>query len=76
MQKNENWLIAWLKQPSTWWKIWAVIFAGVSVYYNLDYRVTSLEEFRDEVNVIEIKTTLAEMQRDIQRIRNDLQKNR
>jgi len=62
-----------LKQPSTWWKIWWVCLALISMYYSLNYRVASLEEFRKEVDVIEIKTTLAEIQRDIQRIKNDLQ---
>lgn len=62
-----------LKQPSTWWKIWWVCLALISMYYSLNYRVTSLEEFRKEVDVIEIRTTLAEIQRDIQRIKNDLQ---
>ena len=65
-----------LKQPSTWWKIWWVCLALISMYYSLNYRVQSLEEFRKEVDVIEIKTTLAEIQRDIQRIKNDLQNNR
>lgn len=65
-----------LKQPSTWWKIWWVCLALISMYYSLNYRVASLEEFRKEVDVIEIKTTLAEIQRDIQRIKNDLQNNR
>lgn len=62
-----------LKQPSTRWKIWWVCLALISMYYSLNYRVASLEEFRKEVDVIEIKTTLAEIQRDIQRIKNDLQ---
>jgi len=62
-----------LKQPSTWWKIWWVCLALISMYYSLNYRVASLEEFRKEVDVIEIRTTLAEIQRDIQRIKNDLQ---
>ena len=65
-----------LKQPSTWWKIWWVCLALISMYYSLNYRVASLEEFRKEVDVIEIRTTLAEIQRDIQRIKNDLQNNR
>jgi len=73
MQKSESSLIVWLKQPSTWWKIWGVALVILSAYYSLNYRVSSLEEFRQEVNVIEIKTTLAEIQRDIQRIKNDLQ---
>lgn len=65
-----------LKQPSTRWKIWGVCLALISMYYSLNYRVASLEEFRKEVDVIEIKTTLAEIQRDIQRIKNDLQNNK
>jgi len=73
MQKSESSLIVWLKQPSTRWKIGGVVIVIFSAYYSLNYRVTSLEEFRQEVNVIEIKTTLAEIQRDIQRIKNDLQ---
>ena len=42
------------------------------MYYSMDYRITSLEDFRDQVDVIEIKTTLAEIQRDISWIKNDL----
>ena len=61
-----------LKQPSTWWKIWWVVIALISMYYNLNYRISSLEEFREEVDVIEIKTTLAQIQSDISWIKNDL----
>ena len=62
-----------LKQPSSWWKIWWVVIALISMYYSMDYRITALEEFRDQVDVIEIKTTLAEIQSDISWIKNDLQ---
>lgn len=62
-----------LKQPSSWWKIWWVVIALISMYYSMDYRITALEEFKDQVDVIEIKTTLAEIQSDISWIKNDLQ---
>ena len=61
-----------LKQPSSRWKIWGVVLALISIYYNLNYRIESLEEFREQVDVIEIRTTLAQIQSDISWIKNDL----
>ena len=61
-----------LKQPSTRWKIWGVVIVLISMYYSMDYRITSLEEFREQVDVIEIRTTLAQIQSDISWIKNDL----
>lgn len=61
-----------LKQPSTWWKIWGVFIALISMYYNLDYRITSLEDFRQSVDVIQLQTDIAQMKIDLQRIKNDL----
>ena len=42
------------------------------MYYNLNYRIVALEEFREQVDIIEIKTTLTQIQSDINRIKNDL----
>ena len=61
-----------LKQPATWWKIWGVFIALISMYYNLDYRITSLEDFRQSVDVIQLQTDIAQMKIDLQRIKNDL----
>lgn len=63
-----------LKQPSTWWKIWGVFIALISMYYNLNYRIVALEEFREQVDIIEIKTTLTQIQSDINRIKINLEK--
>ena len=42
------------------------------MYYSMDNRIASLEEFKEQVDVIEIKTTLAQIQSDISWIKNDL----
>lgn len=65
-----------LKQPSTWWKIWGVFIALISMYYNLNYRITALEEFRQSVDIIQLQTDIAQMKIDLQRIKNDLQNNK
>ena len=69
---NIRYMVERLKQPSTRWKIWGVVIALISMYYNLNYRISSLEEFREDVDVIEIRTTLAQIQSDISWIKNDL----
>ena len=76
MQKSENGIIVWLKQPSTWWKIGWVVIALISIYYNLNYRITALEEFKDNVDIVQIQTDLAQIKADLQWVKNDLQKNR
>ena len=64
-----------LKQPSTWWKIWGVCLALISIYYNLNYRIVSLEEFKEQVDIIEIKTTLTQIQSDLSWIKSTLSSN-
>ena len=61
-----------LKQPSSWWKIWWVVVALISMYYSMDYRITALEEFRDTIDVITIQTDIAQIKTDLQWIKNDL----
>lgn len=71
-----NCMVERLKQPSTWWKIGWVFIALISMYYNLNYRITALEDFRQSVDVIQLQTDIAQMKIDLQRIKNDLQKNK
>jgi len=73
--KKLNCMVERLKQPSTWWKIWGVCVALISMYYNLNYRITALEEFREDVDIIEIKTTLAQIQSDLNWIKSTLSNN-
>ena len=67
-----SWMIERLKQPATIWKIAVFIFWLGVCYASLNYRITALEEFQDEVDIIEIKTTLVKIQWDIEWIKNDL----
>jgi hypothetical protein len=71
-----NCMVERLKQPSTWWKIGWVVIALISMYYNLNYRIVALEDFRQSVDVIQLQTDIAQMKIDLQRIKNDLQKNK
>ena len=61
-----------LKQPATIWKIVLFVFWLGMCYASLNYRITALEEFQDEVDIIWIKTTLVKIQGDIEWIKNDL----
>ena len=45
------------------------------MYYNLNYRIVSLEEFREQVDIIEIKTTLTQIQSDLTWIKSTLSTN-
>lgn len=72
LHETKRYMVERLKQPSTWWKIWGVVIVLISMYYSMDNRIASLEEFKEQVDVIEIKTTLAQIQSDISWIKNDL----
>lgn len=74
-KKRENWIIERFKQPSTIWKMVIFIFWLWVTRSSLNYRVARLEEFQETVDVVEIKTTLAEIQRDIQWIKVNLPTN-
>ena len=73
--KKLKYMVERLKQPSTWWKIWGVCLALISIYYNLNYRIVALEEFREQVDIIEIKTTLTQIQSDLTWIKSTLSSN-
>ena len=72
LYRKMNCMVERLKQPASWWKIGWVVIALISMYYNLDYRITSLEDFRHSVDVIQLQTDIAQMKIDLQRIKNDL----
>lgn len=44
-------------------------------YGTLSYRISVLEKFKEETNLIEIKTTLWKVQTDLERIKNAIIKN-
>lgn len=61
-----------LKQPSTIWKLLLFVFWLGVTWSSLNYRVARLEEFQETVDVVEIKTTLAQIQSDLNRIKQTL----
>lgn len=71
-KKRENWIIERFKQPSTIWKIVIFIFWLWVTRSSLNYRIARLEEFQETVDVVEIKTTLAQIQSDLNRIKQTL----
>lgn len=75
LHETKRYMVERLKQPSTRWKIWGVCLALISVYYNLNYRIVALEEFREQVDIIEIKTTLTQIQSDLTWIKSTLSSN-
>ena len=76
LYRKMNCMVERLKQPASWWKIGWVVLALISMYYNLNYRIVALEDFRQSVDVIQLQTDIAQMKIDLQRIKNDLQKNK
>lgn len=65
-----------LKKPTTIWSIIVFIFSLGGVYTTMNNRISRLEEFTANVDVVKINTTLAQIQADIERIKNDLKNNK
>ena len=64
-----------LSQPWTIWKIVVFIFGLWAIWSSLNYRISSLEEFKEEADFVSIKTTLVQIQSDIERIKNSMKSN-
>ena len=75
LYRKINYMVERLKQPASWWKIGWVVLALISIYYNLNYRIVALEECRGQVDIIEIKTTLTQIQSDLTWIKSTLSSN-
>ena len=60
--------------PATVVSLLVAIFWFWVTRWTLNYRINRLEDFQKEVNLVEIQSTLAAMQKDIERIRIQLQK--
>lgn len=65
-----------LKKPTTIWSIIVFIFSMGGMYATMNNRISRLEEFKANVDVVKINTTLAQIQADIERIKNDLKNNK
>ena len=58
-----------LKKPTTIWSIIIFVFSLWGVYYSFNYRLNELEEFRKEVNIIELQKSIVAIQKDVERIK-------
>ena len=65
----------WLSQPWTIWKIVVFIFGLGAIWSSLNYRISALEEFKEEADFMTIKTTLVQIQADIERMKNYMKTN-
>lgn len=63
-----------LKKPTTIWSIIIFIFSLGGVYATMNNRISRLEEFKANVDVVKINTTLAQIQADIEWIKLNITK--
>ena len=64
-----------ITQPQTMRQFIVFVFWLWVIYGTLSYRIEALEKFKDETNLVEIKTTLWKVQTDLERIKNAIIKN-
>lgn len=62
----------YLTNPWTWIAFWIFLFWLGWTYVSLNDRVEIMEKQIDEVNIIEIQVTLAQIQKDIEWIKNNM----
>lgn len=70
MQKRWQYII----NPATVVSIIVAVFWFGIVWWTLNYRVNQLEEFKAEVNLTELQSTLTQIQVDLQWVKNTLEK--
>lgn len=58
-----------LKKPTTIWSIIIFVFSLWGVYYSFNYRLNELEEFKKEVNIMELQKSIVAIQKDVERIK-------
>ena len=64
----------YLTNPGTWIAFWVFLFWLGWTYVSLNDRLDIMEKQIDEVNIIEIQVTLAQIQKDIEWIKNNMVK--
>lgn len=73
-EKFKKMYVERLKKPTTIWSIIVFIFSIGGVYTTMNNRISRLEEFATNVDVVKINTTLAQIQADIERIKLNINK--
>lgn len=56
--------------PANIWKAIIFIFGLWVTYGTLSYRISVLEKFKEEADIVQIKTTLGKIQTDLERLKN------
>ena len=58
-----------LKKPTTIWSILVFAFTLGGLYATFNSRINALEEFKQEVNVVELQKSIVSIQKDVERIK-------
>ena len=74
--KAINMRVERLKKPTTIWSIIIFVFSLWGVYATMNNRISRLEEFKNNVDIIKINTTLAQIQSDLEWIKTELKNSR
>ena len=56
--------------PANIWKVIIFIFGLWVTYGTLSYRISVLEKFKEEADIVQIKTTLGKIQTDLEWLKN------
>lgn len=62
----------YLSNPATWISFCVFLFWLWGIYTSMNMRISTLEEQIAEINVTDIKVTLAEIQKDLQWIKSEM----
>lgn len=68
-EKFKTMYVERLKKPTTIWSIIVFIFSMGGMYATFNYRLNDLEEFRKEVNILELQKSIVAIQKDVERIK-------
>lgn len=58
-----------LKKPTTIWSILVFIFTLGGIYATFNARLNALEDFRKEVDVVELQKSIVSIQKDVEWIK-------
>jgi hypothetical protein len=73
-KKKMNSLYEFITDPSTLVEFIVFVFWLWATWSNLNGRIKTLEKKTDEIDITKIEIKLAEIQKDLQRIRDELDK--
>ena len=58
-----------LRKPTTIWSIIVFVFALGGAYVTINSRLNALEDFKKEVDVVELQKSIVAIQKDVERIK-------